>query len=49
MEYFNHPWEKFVNVDKIDMGTGKMQIVKNGTFNKKYLITIPKDYTSESK
>lgn len=49
MEYFNHPWNKFIEIDNIDMGTGKMQIVKGGTLNKKYLITIPKDYTSESK
>ena len=49
MEHFNHPWKKFVNIDKINIGTGKMQIVKGGTLNKEYLITIPKDYTSESK
>ena len=42
MEYFNHPWKNFVNIDKVNMGTGKMQIVKGGTLNKKYFITIPK-------
>jgi hypothetical protein len=49
MEYFNHPWKSFVDTDKIDIGTGKMQIVKGGCLDKKYLITIPKEYVSESK
>lgn len=49
MEYYNHTWVNFINLEKVDFGTGKMQIVKGGTMNKKYLITIPKDFISESR
>ena len=38
-----HPWTKHINRD-IDIGTGKMQIVKNGRFDKNYLITVPKEF-----
>ena len=49
MEHYNHPWSGFIDLKDIEFGTGKMQIVKSGTMNKKYLITIPKDYIDGSK
>lgn len=48
MEHYNHTWINFINLEKVDFGTGKMQIVKGGSMNKKYFITIPKEYIRES-
>ncbi|MDD2653077.1 MAG: type IV toxin-antitoxin system AbiEi family antitoxin domain-containing protein [Sulfurimonas sp.] len=42
--YFNHPWSKHIKTDGLELGTGRMQIVKNGVFDNKFLITIPKEY-----
>ncbi len=44
MDYYDHQWKKFVNIDNLDIGTGKMQVVKGGAFDKKYLITVPKEF-----
>jgi len=33
-----------VNLEKINLGSGKRVIVEDGTLDKKYNITIPKDY-----
>jgi hypothetical protein len=49
MDYYNHQWKSFVKVDNLDIGTGKMQIVKGGTLDKKYLITAPKEFIDGSK
>ncbi|MDD5156815.1 type IV toxin-antitoxin system AbiEi family antitoxin domain-containing protein [Sulfurimonas sp.] len=49
MDFYNHQWKKFVKIDDIEFGSGKMQIVKGGIMDKKYLITIPKGFTNESK
>jgi len=49
MENYNHQWTNFVNKENVDIGAGKMQIVKEGAFDKKYLITIPKSFKNESK
>ncbi|OGI07737.1 MAG: hypothetical protein A2Y40_10040 [Candidatus Margulisbacteria bacterium GWF2_35_9] len=40
-EYVNHPWFKKLDISKIDLGKGDRQIVKNGTYNKKYKICVP--------
>lgn len=42
--YFNHPWTKHVKKDELELGTGRMQIVKNGVFDNEFLITVPKEY-----
>ncbi|HJE03263.1 type IV toxin-antitoxin system AbiEi family antitoxin domain-containing protein [Aliarcobacter thereius] len=42
--YFNHPWAKHVKKDELELGTGRMQIVKNGVFDNEFLITVPKEY-----
>ena len=49
MDYYNHQWKNFVNLDNIEIGTGKMQIVKAGSLDKKYLITVPKEFINGSK
>lgn len=41
-EKAGHYWFEELNVDKINIGTSKIQLVPNGTYNSKYMITIPK-------
>jgi hypothetical protein len=38
-----HYWMEEIKLDRIDLGTGKRLIVKNGVYNKKYKITVPKE------
>jgi predicted transcriptional regulator of viral defense system len=42
-EKANHMWFKKLNLTKINLGKGNRSIVKNGVYNAKYQITIPKD------
>ena len=39
-----HSWLKELNLEKVNLGSGKREIVKNGTLDKKYHITVPRDY-----
>ena len=47
-ESSNHDWVKELNVEKIDLGSGKRVIVKNGVLDKKYKITVPKPDMKDS-
>lgn len=40
-EKVGHAWMNFIDIDKIDMGSGKRQIVKKGAYIPKYKITVP--------
>ena len=40
-EKANHSWVKHLDNQKIDLGSGKRSIVKNGVYNSRYKITIP--------
>ncbi|GBF20353.1 MULTISPECIES: type IV toxin-antitoxin system AbiEi family antitoxin [Arenibacter] len=40
-EKANHSWVKHLNIDKINLGSGKRSIVKNGVYDPKYKITVP--------
>jgi len=40
-EKINHQWMAYIDLDKIDLGSGKRLIVKNGIYDPKYQITIP--------
>jgi hypothetical protein len=40
-EKANHSWVKHLNIEKIDLGSGKRSIVKNGVYNPKFKITVP--------
>lgn len=42
-EKVNHQWFQFLKVDKINIGSGDRIITKNGVYNSKYQITIPKE------
>lgn len=42
--YYSHPWVKHIETDSLELGSGRMQIAKNGLFDNEFLITIPKKY-----
>jgi hypothetical protein len=42
-EKAGHDWLKMLDLSKISLGRGKRSIVKNGTYNPTYQITIPKE------
>lgn len=42
-EKAGHYWFEELNLEKINTGLGKMQLVSNGIFNAKYQMTIPKE------
>lgn len=44
----NHPWLKRLQLNKVDFGKGKRGLVKGGILDKKYQITIPKNYYPET-
>ncbi|MEI6087452.1 MAG: type IV toxin-antitoxin system AbiEi family antitoxin [Bacteroidota bacterium] len=38
-----HEWFTHLKLESIDLGTGKRSIVKNGVYDSKYMITLPKE------
>jgi hypothetical protein len=42
-EKAGHYWFKSLDVNKINTGTAKHQLVKNGVYIPKYKITVPKE------
>lgn len=40
-EKLNHPWLKFVDLAKVDLGKGKRSLAKGGVYISKYQITVP--------
>lgn len=42
-ERAQHAWVEDLNVDKIELGSGKRQLYKGGRFNSKYQITVPEE------
>ena len=36
-----HAWFEALDLDKVDLGSGKRVIAKGGVYDKKYQITIP--------
>jgi hypothetical protein len=45
-EKAGHAWFKYLNLNQIKLGSGKRAIVKNGVYNSKYQITLPRDLVS---
>ena len=39
----NHQWFQFLNLDKVDIGTGNRILVEKGVYQSKYLISVPKE------
>jgi hypothetical protein len=48
-ETVGHSWFKYLKTDNIDLGKGKRSIVKNGVYNVKYQITLPKELVNYGK
>lgn len=42
----NHDWLRFLNVDNVELGSGKRSIVANGVYVAKYQITVPRELES---
>ena len=38
-----HEWFDFIDLDKVDLGSGKRSIVSHGAYVAKYQITVPKE------
>ncbi len=47
-EKINHPWISKLDLSKIELGSGKRVIFKNGALDPRYNITIPKEPNDES-
>ena len=46
-EKAHHAWFGALNLDKIDLGSGKRVIAKGGVYDKKYQITIPAELKND--
>jgi hypothetical protein len=42
-EKAGHSWFKYLDLNKVNLGSGKRSIIFNGVLNSKYLITVPKE------
>ncbi|MDD2368627.1 MAG: type IV toxin-antitoxin system AbiEi family antitoxin domain-containing protein [Sulfuricurvum sp.] len=42
--HYNYPWNEYLEIEGCDLGKGKLQIVKEGVFDKNFLITVPKEF-----
>jgi hypothetical protein len=43
-EHFQHHWYTKVNLDNVDLGSGKRQIVKSGVLNQRFEVTVPREF-----
>ncbi|NRA89124.1 MAG: type IV toxin-antitoxin system AbiEi family antitoxin [Rhizobiales bacterium] len=48
-EKLEHSWLDFVDLSKVDLGSGKRSLVKNGVYIDKYKITVPKEFEKNEK
>jgi len=44
----NHSWFKHLQIEKIDLGSGKRSVVKHGVYNAKYQIVVPKELEEDN-
>jgi hypothetical protein len=43
-----HPWRAELNDQRIDLGSGKRSLVREGKFDARYQITVPADSAESS-
>ena len=43
----HHPWYAHLDVSRIDIGSGKRQIVSGGILDEEFLITVPAEFSDE--
>jgi len=48
-EKADHSWREYINLETIDLGSGKRSIVKNGVYVSKHQITVPKELENGKK
>lgn len=48
-EKAGHDWIQYLNIEKVDFGSGKRSIVENGVYIAKYQITVPKTLEEHGK
>ncbi len=48
-EKCNHQWLKHLDLTRIDLGSGKRSLVKNGVYISKYKITVPGEFERDEK
>lgn len=46
--YYKHAWLSRLDESKINIGSGKRQIVKGGKLDKRYQITVPENYAKDT-
>jgi len=46
-EHYDHAWVRELDISKVDLGSGKRLVAKNGCFARKYAITVPKSFCEE--
>lgn len=42
-EKAKHAWLDYLNIEQIELGSGKRSLARNGTYIHKYKITVPKE------
>lgn len=45
--YFQYSWFKHLDLEQVDLGSGKREVTKGGVYNSEFQITVPKDYQSK--
>lgn len=48
-EKCGHAWLEYLDLGKIDLGSGKRSLTKNGIYVKKYQITVPREFEKDDK
>lgn len=48
-EKAGHQWFSKININTVDLGSGKRSLVKNGVYKSKYRITVPKELETNEK
>jgi hypothetical protein len=48
-EKLKHNWLEFIDLSRVDLGSGKRSLVKNGVYIDKYKITVPKLFEENEK
>lgn len=48
-EKANHQWFQRLKVEKIDIGSGNRVLYKGGVLNKKYKVTVPRNWANEER
>jgi len=48
-EKAGHDWIHYLDLKKVDLGKGKRSVVRNGFYDSKYQITVPKEFKDNDK